>query len=110
MQQGVENMQEYRKESQGPIAKFRAGGIHVAIWANAGKDGLSYQTVSIDKNYKVGDEWRTTKSFRANELPKVILALQKAYEYLALKEQPEGQYVSSRSNSVPGEGLVKLIA
>ncbi|VVC00382.1 Uncharacterised protein [uncultured archaeon] len=69
-----------------PVAKFRAGGIQVAIWENETKEGGSYKTVSIDRRYKAGEEWKSTKSFRQNDLPKAILALQKAFEYVSMKE------------------------
>ncbi|MBI4210773.1 MAG: hypothetical protein HY544_04680 [Candidatus Diapherotrites archaeon] len=75
------------EESKGPKAKFSAGAVHVAIWENTGKEGMQYNTISIEKHYKSGEEWKTTKSLRTNELPKAILALQKAYEYLALRGQ-----------------------
>ena len=82
---------ETREEVSGPrlkspVAKFSAGGIQAAVWENEGKEGSSYNTVTMDKRYKSGDEWKSTKSLRANDLPKAILVLQKAYEYTALKE------------------------
>ena len=92
-----------------PRARFKAGGIQVAVWDNASKEGQVYQTVSIDRSYKAGEEWKTTKSFRANDLPKVILALEKAYEYLALKHD-ELQGMSMPRPSEQGQGLVRLLA
>lgn len=71
----------------GPIKKFSAGGVQVAIWENKSKEGRQFSTVSIDRRYKdTDDEWKSTNSLKMNDLPKAILALQKAYEYLALKE------------------------
>ncbi len=70
-----------------PVKKFGAGGIQVAIWENQGKEGNQFYTVSIDRRYKdKNDEWKSSNSLKVNDLPKAILALQKAYEYLALKE------------------------
>lgn len=94
---------------QMPRARFKAGGIQVAVWDNASREGQVYQTISIDRSYKAGEEWKTTKSFRANDLPKAILALEKAYEYLALKhdELQGAQMISPREQ---GKGLVKLLA
>ena len=69
-----------------PIHKISVGGIQVAIWSNEGKEGTIYNSVSFDKRYKQGEEWKSTNSLKANDIPKAILALQKAYEYLALKE------------------------
>ncbi|MBN1940797.1 MAG: hypothetical protein JW772_01290 [Candidatus Diapherotrites archaeon] len=72
-----------------PIKKFKAGGIQVAVWENQGKEGNVFNSVSLDKRYKDGEEWKSSSSFKLNDLPKAILALQKAYEYLALKDNTE---------------------
>lgn len=71
----------------GPIKKFSVGGIQVAIWENEGKEGAQFNSVSFDRRYKDKDgNWQSTTSLKMNDLPKAILALQKAYEYLSLKE------------------------
>ncbi|MCX6799154.1 MAG: hypothetical protein NTW59_03600 [Candidatus Diapherotrites archaeon] len=73
-----------------PIKKFAVGGVQAAVWQNEGKEGAQYNTVSIDKRYKAkDDQWKSSGSFKVNDLPKAILALQKAYEYLALKGAEE---------------------
>lgn len=70
-----------------PVKKFKAGGIQVAVWENETKEGGKYNTVSIDRRYKdKEDNWKSSGSFRMNDLPKAIVALQKAFEFLALKE------------------------
>ena len=70
-----------------PVKKFSAGGVQVAVWQNEGKEGSSFYTVSFDKRYKdKNDEWKSSSSLKTSDLPKAILALQKAYEYMALKE------------------------
>ncbi len=70
-----------------PKSKFNVGNVQVAVWENEGKEGRPYSTVTLDKRYKAGEEWKSTKSLGVNELPKAILALQKAYEHLALREE-----------------------
>lgn len=75
-----------------PVKKFGAGAIQVAIWENEGKDEIKYNTVSIQKNYKdKNDKWKSSSSMKANDIPKAVLALQKAYEYLTLKEAEAGE-------------------
>lgn len=76
----------FMKEPKSPIAKFSAGSIQVSVWQNETKEGNAFHSVSIQKNYKVGEQWKSTNSMKLNEIPKAILALQKAYEHLALKE------------------------
>ncbi|MFH1586538.1 MAG: hypothetical protein ABID38_01625 [Candidatus Diapherotrites archaeon] len=73
-----------------PVKKFSAGGIQVAIWENEGKEGRSFHSVSFDRRYKDKDEWKSTNSLKTNDIPKAIIALQKSYEYLVLKE-PEAK-------------------
>lgn len=74
-----------------PIKKFSVGGVQVAVWENeatleAGQT-KSFNSVSIDRRYKdKNGEWKSTNSLKANDLPKAVLALQKAYEFVALKE------------------------
>ena len=73
-----------------PEKKFRAGAISSTVWLNDGKakDGQDtvYRTVSIERSYTDKDgNWQNTTSFRSNDLPKATLVLQKAYEYIVLK-------------------------
>ncbi len=70
-----------------PIKKIAVGRIQVAVWENEGKEGRNYYSVSFDKRYKdKNDEWKSSNSLRANDIPKAVLALEKAYEFLSLKE------------------------
>lgn len=70
-----------------PVKKFSAGGVQVAVWENEGKNGKQFYSVSIDRRYKdSNDQWKSTNSLKAADLPKAILALNKAYEYLTLKD------------------------
>ncbi|MBN2067210.1 MAG: hypothetical protein JW744_01955 [Candidatus Diapherotrites archaeon] len=70
-----------------PVKKFGVGAVQVAVWENEGKEGNQFYTVSFDKRYKdKNDEWKSSSSLKLNDIPKAVLALQKAYEYLALKE------------------------
>lgn len=95
-------------QPRSPKAKFSAGPIQVAVWENEGKEGKSYTTVSLDKRYKVGEEWKSTNSMKVNELPKAILALQKAYEYLCVKESGTGQ--ATRREAVVCDGEMEVSA
>ncbi len=71
-----------------PVKKFAAGGIQVAVWENESSQGGKFNSVSIQRNYKdKNDEWKSSSSLKVNDIPKAILALEKAYEYLVLKEQ-----------------------
>ena len=80
-----------------PIKKFSAGGIQVAIWENESTKGEKFNSVSIQRNYKdKKDEWKSSSSLRVNDIPKATVALQKAYEWLVLKEkQPEKEMITA---------------
>lgn len=74
-----------------PIKKFHVGAVQAAVWENTSKEGNAFSTVSLARSYKdAKGDWQHTNSLNANDLPKAILALQKAYEYIALKEPEEG--------------------
>lgn len=74
-----------------PEKKFSTGAIQATIWKNDVKkensEPASYMTVSLNRRYKDKDGiWKSTTSLRVNDLPKASLVLQKAYEYIVLKE------------------------
>jgi len=74
-----------------PEKKFSTGGLTATVWENQGKnkEGLdvSYRTVSFQRRYMDKDgEWQSTSTLRVNDLPKASLVLQKAFEYLVMKE------------------------
>ncbi|MAG17957.1 MAG: hypothetical protein CL944_00615 [Candidatus Diapherotrites archaeon] len=74
-------------EKKAPVAKFSVGTVTVSVWENDAKEGRQFKSVSIQKNYKIGEQWKSTNSMNINEIPKAILALQKAYEHIALKDE-----------------------
>jgi hypothetical protein len=74
-----------------PEKKFSTGGLTATVWQNQGKsksgEEVSFRTVSFQRRYvdKDGD-WKSTSTLRINDLPRASLVLQKAYEYLVMKE------------------------
>ncbi len=86
------------KKVQGnlPEKRFRAGPIAATIWKNSHeKDGRSFEihSISFERSYKDkdSDEWKTTSSLRAMDLPKAVVVLNKAYEYLVLNDHALAQ-------------------
>lgn len=78
-------------EKHRPEKKFRAGAVSASIWKNpvTRKDGSPgfYFTVNIERNYKdKNGKWGSTGSLRTDDIPKAVLLLQKAYEFITLKE------------------------
>ena len=75
-----------------PEKRFTTGVITATIWKNKvqSKTGepVEYHTVSLQRRYKDKEgTWKSTNSLRINDLPKASLVLNKAYEYLVLREQ-----------------------
>jgi len=75
-------------EGNKPEKKFKASPITATIWMNTTiKDSkeLKLYSVNVERTYKDKEEFKTTSSLRPNDIPKAVLVLQKAYEYLSLK-------------------------
>lgn len=71
-----------------PEKKFSAGNISATVWNNQGKakDGeeVEFRTVVLQRKFKNDDgEWESASIFRVADLPKAVLVLDKAFEYLA---------------------------
>ncbi|MBI3034484.1 hypothetical protein HYY72_04985 [Candidatus Woesearchaeota archaeon] len=86
-----------------PEKKFRAGAVAATIWRNESEKG-SYATVQIDRSYKDGDSWKSTGSLRVNDLPKAVLVLSKAYDYLVSRGSQESS--QERDEQIPMEEIM----
>lgn len=64
-----------------PISEIRVGNIKAATWQNKVGDIVRH-SVTFTRIYKDGDQWKTSESFGRDELPRLVLAAQKAYEAL----------------------------
>jgi hypothetical protein len=75
-----------------PISEIRIGTVKAAIWQNKTGDIVRHN-VTFTRIYKDGEEWKNTDSFGRDDLPKLILAAQKAYEGLFQtgQEEPAGE-------------------
>ncbi len=74
-----------------PDKKFRVGGITATVWRGISEKGMPYFNIQLSKSYKDKDSnWKTTDSFKDYEVPKAMVLLQKAYEYV----------ISQQGNSV----------
>ncbi|MBI2647088.1 hypothetical protein HYW99_01305 [Candidatus Woesearchaeota archaeon] len=90
-----------------PEKRFSTGSVTATIWQNQGrgKNGeiIGYRTVSFQRRYKDKDGgWQTSNSLRVNDLPKASLVLQKAYEYLVLRETQD-------NNSYANEDIIEEV-
>ena len=87
-----------------PEKKFQSGGIEASIFENeiqqSGKT-LKIKKVAFQKRYKSAQGWKTTYSLDINDLPKAMLVLSKAYEFLVLN--PDATAPSGTENSEAAE-------
>ena len=76
-----------------PEIVFKVGAVRASIFRNTiEKNGklIPLPKVAIEVRYKdKTGQWNGTNSLSLNDLPKAILALQKAFEYLMEHKQPE---------------------
>ncbi|MCA9441391.1 MAG: hypothetical protein KC964_11325 [Candidatus Omnitrophica bacterium] len=86
-------MEEIELEKNRPIWQTQIGGFRASIWENERqiKDRtVRVKELSFSKVFRNQQgEWKSTTRYQANEIPKAILALEKAYEYLALGTDTE---------------------
>jgi hypothetical protein len=79
-----------------PETSFKVGAVRAAIFRNTMQRGaktINIGKVILEVRYRDKDgQWKSTHSMSANEVPKAILALQKAYEYLMTKKSDESQH------------------
>ncbi len=78
-----------------PEKRFKAGSCEAAVFENEiTRDGntITVKKVAIQKRYNTqDDEWKSTHSLDQNDIPKMMLALSKAYEYLTLREDKQDE-------------------
>jgi len=76
-----------------PETTFKVGAVRASVFRNTiEKNGqlIPLPKVVVEVRYKdKTGQWQGTNSLSLNDLPKAILALQKAFEYLMEHKQPE---------------------
>ncbi len=83
------------EEKNTPEKKISTGAISATIWQNEiKKDGkaTNYRTITLQRVYlDKKNKWQSTSSMRVSDLPKATLVLNKAYEYIVLKDSSDSQ-------------------
>ena len=91
-QQRMPQNQQDQNAPNKPLARFTAGAVSATVWSNQsqGKDGESYNTVSLQRRYRDREgNWKSASALRVNDLPKAHLVLSKAYEFLVMQDADE---------------------
>ena len=75
-----------------PEKRLRCGPISASIWAQSktvNGEMVKFYSITIDRAFKDGEEWKHTNSFAAEDLPKVAMLASEAYRYLRLRSSDE---------------------
>ena len=85
-----------------PEITFKVGAVRASVFRNMiASNGhlIPLPKVVIEVRYKdKTGQWKGTNSLSLNDLPKAVLALQKAFEYLMEHKQPEQEESSEMSS------------
>jgi len=71
-----------------PIFSVRVGAIQFAIFENETAKG-PMRSVTINKSYKDGETWKTTQSFKVQDMPLIELGLKEIMRFQYLKNDEE---------------------
>jgi hypothetical protein len=82
----AKNNQEVVKEitaERGPAQRFRVGSVTASIWKNDGQGGTTYYSVTLQKSFREGNEWRNTDTLNHADVVCAIKALERAEAWVA---------------------------
>ena len=71
--------------------------INAAIWENEveqAEQNFTTYSVTIEKRYRDGEAWKTSKSFNAGELLQVAYAAEEAYKRALQRRQADNRNVA----------------
>ena len=75
-----------------PAKSVRCGTVYVAVWKDDKGDFIS-TSITVSKSYKdKNGDWKNTSSFRVNEIPDLICALQKVYTDIKLSGDTDDKF------------------
>lgn len=78
-----------------PEKKFRIGAVSASVFVNQAEDGGSFRSVTLERRYKDGDEWKSSDSFTLKDIPSAIAVLQMAMHHVAEADGNTGQPIAA---------------
>jgi hypothetical protein len=66
-----------------PEKTFRIGYCSASVFLNETEDQREFRSVSLQRRYRDGEEWKSSSSFSLADLPHAMAVLQMAMNYLA---------------------------
>lgn len=71
-----------------PMATIRVGRIKATIWQNQDAKGNTFHSTTFSRSYRdENNEWKETNSFSLDDLPRIRMASEKAFETIHEKAQ-----------------------
>ena len=80
-----------------PVATYRAGPVSASVWSNTTTtdSGESAERLSVSIQKRIQDpqtkEYRTVQSYFDRDLPRLQMVAQKAFEFIVLRSEENGQ-------------------
>ena len=74
-----------------PVHEIRMGRVRAAVWENETQNGSGY-SVTVNRSYKDGEEWRQTSSFWRDDLPLVVKVLDAAHSWIFAQGHGAGDH------------------
>jgi hypothetical protein len=71
-----------------PEKSFRVGPISASVFVNEpkGKAKRVFRSVSLQRRYKDGEQWKTSNSFTLGDLPTAIAVLHMAMNHMVVQD------------------------
>jgi hypothetical protein len=73
-----------------PVDEVRIGNISANIWRNSGEKGDFY-TVTLERSYKDGDQWKSTHNLGRDDLLEAAKVLDRAHDKTVELQQGRGR-------------------
>ena len=69
-----------------PETTFRVGGTSASVFVNKAKGKASFRSVTLERRYKDGKQWKSSNSFTLKDVPVAIVVLQMAMYHLVASD------------------------
>ena len=66
-----------------PERTFKIGACSASVFVNNAQGGRQFRSVSLQRRYKQGDNWKSATAFTLDEIPNALAVLHLAMSYIA---------------------------
>lgn len=82
-------------EKKKPAYEAKLGRIRATVWGNQTEDSDTWFNVTISRLYKGDKGWQDATSFRRDDLPIVIKALDIAYDWIWRRQMEDSESIEN---------------